>query len=434
VKRFVLQAGRAAKVDLEALEFGLRGVVLAAGARALEALVAGVGSGRRGEAAVCCCGTRMQSRGREPKRIRTILGEIEFRRSRYVCPACGASRFPGDEALDVAGTGFSPGLRRLMARAGSRDTFKQGREDLREYAGVEVDAKDVERVAEQTGKEIAAWEERERAKVVKAFPSLKPPAEIPLLYASYDGTGVPMVPWEVAGRKGKQADGSAKTREAKLGCVFTQTGVDEKGWPVRDEAGTSFVGAIEGCERFGERMHGEAVRRGLARAEKVVVIGDGAKWIWELAALHFPGAVEIVDLYHARQHLHQVCGLVNLRAGETVAKLEIRWRTALDEGKVEKILAEAEARLARSGARRKAAKTELGYFRTNAARMGYAKFRDQDLFVGSGVVEAGCKTVIGKRLKQSGMEWTVLGANAILALRCCQVSGRIEEFWEQRTG
>jgi len=434
VKRFVLQAGRAAKVDLEALEFGLRAVVLAAGARALEGLVAGVGSGRRGEAVVCSCGTQMQSRGREPKRIRTILGEIEFRRSRYVCPACGASRFPGDEALDVAGTGFSPGLRRLMARAGSRDTFKEGREDLREYAGVEVDAKDVERVAEKTGKEIAAWEERERANVVKEFPLLKPPAEISLLYASYDGTGVPMVPWEVAGRKGKQADGSAKTREAKLGCVFTQTGVDEKGWPVRDEASTSFVGAIEGCEAFGERMHGEAVRRGLARAEKVVVIGDGAKWIWELAALHFPGAVEIVDLYHARQHLHQVCGLVNLRAGETVAKLEIRWRTALDEGKVEKILAEAEARLARSGARRKAAKTELGYFRTNAARMRYAKFRDQDLFVGSGVVEAGCKTVIGKRLKQSGMEWTVLGANAILALRCCHVSGRIEEFWEQRIG
>ena len=256
MKRFVLQAARAAKADLEALEFGLRAVVLAAGARALEGLVAGVGSGRRGEAVVCSCGTQMQSRGREPKRIRTILGEIEFRRSRYVCPACGASRFPGDEALDVAGTGFSPGLRRLMARAGSRDTFKEGREDLREYAGVEVDAKDVERVAEKTGKEIAAWEERERAKVVKAFPSLKPPADIPMLYASYDGTGVPMVPWEVAGRKGKQADGSAKTREAKLGCVFTQTGVDEKGWPVRDEASTSFVGAIEGCERFGERMHG----------------------------------------------------------------------------------------------------------------------------------------------------------------------------------
>ena len=434
MKRFLVQAARAAKVDLEALEFGLRAVMLAAGARALEALVAGVGSGRRGEPALCSCGRQMESRGQEPKRIRTILGAIGYRRSRYVCPDCGASRFPGDEALDVVGTGFSPGLRRLMARAGSRDTFKEGREDLREYAGVEVTAKDVERVAEKTGKEIAAWQEQERTAVREAFPLLKPPAEIPVLSVSYDGTGIPMVPWEVAGRKGKQTDGSAKTREAKLGCVFTQTGVDAEGWPVRDEASTSFVGAIEGCETFGERMHGEAVRRGLARAEKVVVIGDGAKWIWELAALHFPGAVEIVDLYHARQHLHQVCGLVNRRAGETVAGLELRWRTDLDEGKVEKILAEAEARLPRSGARRKAVKTELGYFRTNAARMRYAEFRDQDLFVGSGVVEAGCKTVIGKRLKQSGMEWTVAGANAILALRCCQVSGRIEEFWEQRTG
>ena len=114
--------------------------------------------------------------------------------------------------------------------------------------------------------------------------------------------------------------------------------------------------------------------------------------------------------------------------------MELRWRTVLDEGKVEKLLTEAEARLPRSGARRKAAPTELGYFRTNAARMRYAAFREQGLFVGSNVVEAGCQTVIGKRLKQSGMEWTVAGANAILALRCCYVSGRIEEFWEQRAG
>ena len=309
MKRFLVQAARAAKLDLEALEFGLRAAVLAA--RALEALLAGVGGGRRGEKLFCSCGARMKSRGRESKRIRTILGEIGFRRSRFVCPVCGASRFPGDELLAVRGTGFSPGLRRLMARAGSRDTFQAGREDLREYAGVTVTAKDVERVAERTGQEIAAWVEGERVELEQAFPSRKPPAEIPLLYASYDGTGVPMVPWEVAGRKGKQADGSAKTREAKLGCVFTQTGVDAEGWPVRDEESTSFVGAIEGCAAFGERMHGEAVRRGLARAERVVALGDGAKWVWELAALPFPGAVEIVDLDHARQHLHQVSGLVN---------------------------------------------------------------------------------------------------------------------------
>ena len=409
---------------------------LAQAARALEALLAEVGYGRRREPVGCACGARMKSRGVEAKRIRTILGEIIFRRSRFVCPVCGASRYPGDEALKVVGAGFSPGLRRLIARAGSRDTFSEGSKDLMEFAAAAVLAKEVERVSEQTGEEIAAWQERERREVLAEGGAGKPGEEIPVLYASYDGTGVPMVPWEVAGRKGKPADGSAKTREAKLGCVFTQTGVDEKGGPVRDEASPAprGVGAIEGCAAFGERMHGEAVRRGLARADKVVVIGDGAKWIWELAALHFPGAVEIVDLYHARQRLHQVCGLVNPRPGETGAKLEIRWRTALDEGKVEKILAEAEARLARSGARWKAAKTELGYFRNNLGRMRYAEFRDQDLFVGSGVVEAGCKTVIGKRLKQSGMEWTVAGADAILALRCCYVSGRIEEFWEQRAG
>jgi hypothetical protein len=104
----------------------------------------------------------------------------------------------------------------------------------------------------------------------------------------------------------------------------------------------------------------------------------------------------------------------------------------LDEGVVEKILKEAQKRLPRSGNRRKAAQKEMRFFRKNASRMRYGEYRAQGLFVGSGVVEAGCKTVIGKRLKQSGMEWTVRGANAIIALRCCHLSGRIEEFWEQR--
>jgi len=75
---------------------------------------------------------------------------------------------------------------------------------------------------------------------------------------------------------------------------------------------------------------------------------------------------------------------------------------------------------------------EIGYFEKNKDRMRYNEFRRQGLFVGSGVVEAGCRTVIGQRLKQSGMHWTVKGANSIIALRCCFLSNRWEDFWEYR--
>jgi len=153
----------------------------------------------------------------------------------------------------------------MMARAGSKETFKEGSEDLRIYAGITVSAKDVERVAEQLGREVEGWLAQERAWIQEGGVPAGV-ASVPVMYLCYDGTGVPMIPREVAGRKGKQADGSAKTREAKLGCVFSQTATDEEGFPIRDPDSTSFVGVIEEAEKFGERLYAEAVRRGLNQA------------------------------------------------------------------------------------------------------------------------------------------------------------------------
>ncbi len=419
-------------VDLESWEFGLRQAVLCAGARLLEKMVDGVGSGRRDAPLLCACGSKMDSVGRRGKPVQTILGNIRFKRSVFVCPDCGQRRVPGDEALGVVGTVFSPGLDRLMARAGQRDTFKEGRTDLKEFAEIEVTAKQVERVSEAAGEAVEAWHRKERELAMAGEALGDGNIEVPLLYVSYDGTGVPMVPWETAGRKGKREDGSSKTREVKLGCVFTQSATDEDGFAVRDDDSTSFVGAIESSAEFGDRIYAEAKRRGLDHAEKVVVIADGARYNWEIAALHFHGCTEIVDLYHAREHLHELCALLKPKGTREFAKLEMQLRTWLDEGKVEKIIARAEKLLPEDEDRRNEAKKQIGYFRNNAARMRYGQFREQGLFVGSGVVEAGCKTVVGKRLKQSGMEWTVRGANAIIALRCLHLSGRTEEFWEQK--
>jgi hypothetical protein len=419
-------------VDLEAWEFALRAAVLAAGAKLLEKMLDGVGSGRRQEPVLCACGTRMQSQGKKRKRLKTVLGDIGFRRSLFVCPECGASRFPGDELLQIVGTMFSPGVRRLMARAGQKDTFKEGCRDLRAFSCIRVSAKDVERVSEGTGEAIERWQKQERS-VVLSDDGIREPLERPcVLYVCYDGTGVPMVRWETAGRTGKQPDGSSRTREVKLGCVFTQTTVNEDGYAVRDDASTTFVGAIESSTEFGERIYGEAVRRGLSDAEKVVVIADGARYNWEIAAMHFPEAVQIVDLYHAREHLHALCALVAPEGGRGLKCLKKRFSKMLDKGRVERLMKEARSLLPKRGKRRKDAEKQITYFQNNAARMRYGRYRAEGLFVGSGVVEAGCKTVIGKRLKQSGMEWTTRGANAIIALRCCYLSGRIEEFWEQK--
>ena len=164
----------------------------------------------------------------------------------------------------------------------------------------------------------------------------------------------------------------------------------------------------------------------------MVVLGDGAVWIWRIAEEHFPGALQIVDLYHARQHLTELAILVY---GPSDPKWK-PWAAAryqqLDAGQVEKVIG-AILRLKPSHPEvQRQIERERKFFQNNAERLRYADFRRQGLFVGSGVVEAGCKTIIGLRLKQSGMHWTLRGANAIIALRCLDLSGRWEDFWENR--
>ncbi len=418
--------------DLEAWETALRAAVLCAGAKVLEQLLQGIGSGREPWAIVCECGARMESQGLKPKQVLTILGPITYRRSMFQCPACQNTRYPGDEEFDIVETTRSPGLRRMMARAGSRSTFKEGRDDLKIYAGIEVSAKDIERVAEGMGQQMEAWASEERRKILRDHQLLRSEKTIPILYISYDGTGVPMTQEELMGRKGKQVDGSAKTREAKLGCVFTQTTTDVRGFPVRDPDATSFVGAIESAEDFGWRIYGEAARRGLSKAERVVVLADGAQWIKNLAQMHFPEATLIIDLYHARQHVSELCKTLFIRNEKKIRQQRMRWWTDLDDGKVEKIIRQAQLHLPQDAEAKKKAEIEIHYLEKNAESMRYAEFRAQGLFVGSGVVEAGCKTLIGQRLKQSGMEWSVRGANAIISLRCILTSGRFEDYWESR--
>lgn len=424
--------GRGGALDLEAAEFYIRTAVLAMGASVLEQLLHDVGVGRQGQPRLCTRGhlpCKMESSGVREKIIQTILGPVRFARSRYVCPACSAVEYPGDEVLGVAGTGFSPGLRRLVTRAGSRESFGEAAEDLQVYGAIRVDAKDVERVAEATGRQIEDWMGRQgSAAMVEAADKAEGAEAIPIFYIALDGTGAPMRNSELAGRKGKGEDGRARTREVKLGCVFTQTALDEDGNPVRDPESTSYVGAIENSADFGNRLYAEAVRRGLARADKTAVLSDGADYNATIAREKFPGAVHIIDLYHSSERLSDFVKDYTAHACEGPFHQECY--ALLDEGRIEELAERMREGLPRRGKRRGEGLTRINYFIQRKEQMRYAAFRAQGLFVGSGVIEAGCKTLIGKRLKQSGMFWSVAGANAIIAARCCLYSGRFEQFWE----
>jgi hypothetical protein len=365
------------------------------------------------------------------KPVLTAVGEAHCLRPYYLCDRCHQGQFPVDAALDIEGTELSPGVRRMMAAVGHEAAFDRGREQLKLLAGLTVTTKAVERTAEAIGEDIEGRQQREGKRALQLELPIPRVDRIPVLYVEMDGTGIPVVRRETEGRAGKQDGQPAHTREAKLGCIFTQTTVDEEGYPVRDEASTTYVGAIESCEEFGRRVYAEAWRRGWAGAEKRVVLGDGAEWIWNQADLHFPGAIQIVDLYHARQHLWDLAAKLYPNDSPAQRRWVMVRKDKLDDGRIEALV-----RLLRSAADShpqlaEQIRTEANYFESNKERMRYPEFRKQGLFVGSGVIEAGCKTVLG-RLKRSGMFWTVHGANAIIALRCCQLSGRFEDYWESR--
>lgn len=402
-----------------------------AGAMTIQRLLSMPGS--QAQQVPCGCGQQARYHETRSKQILTMLGPVVYERAYYRCPSCHQGQSPRDRELDIVGTECSPGVRRMLAAVGSETSFDKGREHLHLLAGLEVTTKAVERHAEAIGTDIAGREQAQRDRVVQLeFPDILG-AAVPVLYVEMDGTQLPMVRAELEGRAGRTQGQPARTREVKLGCVFTQTTTDAEGRPIRDTASTTYTGAIETAEVFGRRLYVEAFERGWDRAKKKVVLGDGAEWIWNIADQHFAGAIQIVDIWHAREHLWDVAAQV-FPADEKQRK---RWVKKLiqklNRGRVENVVSELRRLPTRKAEVREQLRVQADYFERNRDRMRYPKFRKQGLFIGSGVIEAGCRTVIGSRLKQSGMFWTLRGANAIIALRCNRLSGKFEDYWASRS-
>jgi hypothetical protein len=364
------------------------------------------------------------------KNIDTVLGRVRIHRAYYHCPTCRHGVAPYDARLGVAGQSLSPGLRRMVARIAAVAPFASGADLLAGLAGIRLTAKRIERGAEADGQHAAvAVAAQAHAILARRVAVLPPPAPVPdKLYLAIDGTGVPMVPAATADRAGKGEDGRARTREVKLACLFTQTSLDERGRPVRDPQTSSYVATLAPAEQFAPLVAAEARRRGAEHIRQLVVLGDGAAWIWKLATDILPEATQIVDLYHAREHLHDLAKhLAPVLDDDQPGWLTDRLAD-LDDGNIE-ILIKATTDLPLHGSEAEETDKALEYFKRNAQRMRYDVFRHHGMFIGSGVVEAGCKTIIGQRLKLSGMRWNIPGATGIITLRCHHASNRFDQIW-----
>ncbi len=419
-------------LDFEAIEVAARHRALGVAARAIEHRLNIDASDHVGATLSCSCGQPARYAGRREKTFTSALGPLTLNRAYYHCEACHTGFYPRDHALGLEDGSLSPGVLRMVGQVGAMVSFKEGRELLSELAGVELTTKHVERAAEALGRLIDAYERW----AVEPLAADEPVA--PTLYLGMDGTGVPMRASEIEGRAGKQADDSSKTREVKLCTVWSAEGRDEEGKPVRDPGSVTYSAAIESAasrdtdeqpSQFAQRAMREAKRRGFDRAtRRVVVLGDGALWIWNLADEYCPGAIQIVDLYHAKGHLWDVAKSIYGPGSDLGAQWAKRRRDELDDGDIDAVLTALGVHAEANDDARKC----VDYVTRNRHRMDYPGFRAKGLCVGSGVVEAGCRVAIGTRLKRSGMYWTVNGANAIIALRACKLSGRFEDFWRRR--
>lgn len=401
----------------EWVETGLRAALLRDGRRLLESLLNDPALPLRDDASrpgeKCTAAV--------PREVETLFGPLTLRRNYYHAADAQSGRYPLDDALKLSGP-YTPALAQLMSRAGAQSGFESGSEDLRVYGGLMIQGRQIHRLMQTIGPAVQ--------RAMDAAPVQPPDKSIPVLYVEVDGTGAPMVPAALAGRKGKQPDGTAKTREVKLGCVFTQQGTDSEGHPVRDPDSTTYLCGLETAGDFGTRLRREARVRGLGRSERVVLLGDGAAWVWELGRVNFPSATQILDYYHAREHLTRLAEALAGKDTPAAAKLHKTWEKLLWAGKVPRLLKTARKRALQDAVEPSAVvATELGYFEKNQLRMRYSLFRTQGLFIGSGVVEAGCKTVVGQRAKQSGMCWSESGLLAVLHTRCALLSRRFEAFW-----
>lgn len=357
-----------------------------------------------------------QRMGRRALEVATLFGDIDVERDYYFGPPGG--HCPADAGLGLEGSA-TPALARLMSRAAAQQPYGAASRDLAEYGAIRVEERQIQRLVQQLAPAVEPW--------LAQLPASREP--VPILYVSCDGTGTPMRKEELEGRRGKQPDGSAKTREVKLGAVFTQHGTDSEGHPLRDHQSTTYIASYVPSDQFSLLLRAEARRRGVGQAAQVIFLSDGAAWAEDIAPQCFAGSVSILDFYHACERLHELAAALDA----TKAKTRMgQWKRWLLKDGVAKIIKQGRQLQAQGAENPVVVEEQLRFLERHHPRMLYGTYRRNGWFIGSGVVEAGCRTVVGKRLKQSGMFWSEQGATCVLNFRTLLLSQRFDAFWIDR--
>ncbi|HEX5877809.1 MAG TPA: ISKra4 family transposase [Actinomycetota bacterium] len=369
---------------------------------------------------------------RRTKTVRTLLGGLEVARGYYHCGTCRHGFAPLDARLGITGTSLSPGLARACALAGAEMPYDKSRQFIATVTG--LDLASTSTLARTTRAQGARARDLIDTEHAAAVPGPVPAAGTDgpdLCYIVLDGTGAPILPRECQDRPGKSPDGRARTREVKIGCFFTQSHRDPvTGEPMQDPGSATYISTFEAAATFATHAKAEYRRRGFDQIRQPIILGDGAKWIWAIADQHFTHATQIVDYFHAREHLADLAKILTPVLADPTA-FEHDLADHLDLGQTAAIAAVVDQLDLPQQAPDlvKPAATEVGYFTTNHHRMQYADFHANGYYIGSGAVESACNTIVKQRAKRAGMHWTIDGLDPVLALRTLHQSQRDHILW-----
>lgn len=358
--------------------------------------------------------------GNHGKRIVTLFGELpEIKRTYYWNEDSHSGHYPFDDRLGLVGR-YTPAAADEMARFAVSHPYKDAAEAFSRCHAFKVSPDTIREIVGMLYDESSAFAKGSGGGERDACDE-----KAGIVCVMADGTGMPMRRECLKGAKGK--DGRARTREVKAGAIFVASKTKDNE-PHRDLDTTTYVATTHRREKFGKYLRSEFDRRFSREPDTVLYITDGGKWLHSIHESEFPFAVEILDVYHAVEHLKPLLAGLGIKENSKEWKYRHHyWSECIKAGKVQNVLdyiwKNMRARLGKDAMR------EYKYYRSNAGRMKYDEYRANGWFIGSGVIESGCKTVIGQRFKQSGMIWSLKGAKALLPLRTLYKSNRLEQFF-----
>jgi len=387
---------------------------------ALSHLLEESGTGYDRSSRSCPCGGKQRFERFSQRTLRTLMGEVTYKRAYYRCRSCGASCFPLDEQIHQSQREISPGVERAVALLSAHLSFVESSRVLSELTGVSLSARQIETVAESIGSEAEQLQKQDEQ--LSAGQGL----------VESSGPNQPEVKTYVVEMDGVQVglqDGSFQ--EVKCGIVYElsqRVEISEGRWELLNRKRCVVRGDVLA---FRTRLWALCSRVGITEKDQVIVIGDGAQWIDQTAQIMFPKAKRILDYYHASQRVWEVG---NARWGEATPQAR-QWAKArlrrLKDGEAVAVISSIKRLKMKAGEAESVRSGAMNYLSNRIQQMQYGEYQKQGWPIGSGAVESSCKQLVTARCKQAGMRWSQSGVDAILALRCFVVNERLDELCQK---